>query len=200
MKAVTLLTALAFVLVAEPAAAQFSAARPAPKTWITGWVGGHISPGRVFDPGSNSVWDFGSSFAGGVGVHWQVGSALSIGVDASFAPSPYHRLGGENDLIEKGTARVVTAMATGRLRYGGADAFGMYLTGGVGTMVFGMPSLDRWDPDLALLTGAGLEYRPSRRNTLFVEWGRYWTFHQREGVEDNSSKFSQIRAGMRIGF
>ena len=50
------------------------------------------------------------------------------------------------------------------------------------------------------MTGAGIEYKPSAKQTLFLEWGRYWTFHQREGVEDNSARTSQLRGGVRIGF
>ncbi|MFW6079507.1 MAG: hypothetical protein ACODAE_07800, partial [Gemmatimonadota bacterium] len=67
--------------------------------------------------------------------------------------------------------------------------------------VYGMPELDRWDPDLALLTGAGLEYRISSARSLFVEWGRYWSFHQRDSaVDDNSTRHSQLRLGVRTGW
>ncbi len=75
----------------------------------------------------------------------------------------------------------------------------MYMTGGAGVIGYGMKGLDRWDPDLALMTGAGFEYRPSQRQSLFLEWGKFWTFHQSEGVKNNAIKHSQIRAGVRLG-
>jgi|SRR5690606_6179888 len=203
MKAVNLAAALAVLSVlgsgaTTPAAAQFRTIKPAPKTWVTGWVGGYMDPGRVTDAASGN-WHFGSAFAGGLGIHRQVGSGLALGIDASFAPASYERRGADNTLLAEGNARLVTAMISGRLRTGGHDSFGMYLTGGAGAFVYGIPELDRWDPDLALHTGAGLEYRPARDKALFVEWGRYWTFHQKEGIRDNTTKHSQIRIGGRVG-
>ena len=48
----------------------------------------------------------------------------------------------------------------------------MYLTGGAGCTSFtACLTLDRWDPDLALMTGAGLEYRPSTRQSALRRMG-----------------------------
>ena len=69
MKAAVLLSAAALALSAVPAEAQFGQPQKAPKTWASAWVGGLLSPGRVFDPASSSVWAFGSSFSGGLGLH-----------------------------------------------------------------------------------------------------------------------------------
>ncbi|HEX7089855.1 MAG TPA: outer membrane beta-barrel protein [Longimicrobiales bacterium] len=202
MKAAVMLSAVALVAFAAPADAQFSKPQAARKTWVTGWVGGFVNPGRIYDPASSSTWDFGSAFSGGLGLHRNFGDALALGIEASFAPARFERRdpASDNALLEDGNARLVTTMLTGRLRTGGGGAFGMYLTGGAGALFYGMPSLNRWDPDLALMTGAGLEYKPSANKALFIEWGRYWTFHQSEGVEDNSARMSQIRGGIRIGF
>lgn len=201
MKAAVLLSAAALVVSAVPAEAQFGQPQAAPKTWASAWVGGFISPGRVFDPASNSTWAFGSSFSGGLGLHREFG-ALTLGVEGSFAPARYELRDPDanNAVIEDGSGQLVTTMLSGRLRTGGGGPFGMYLTGGAGALFYGVPSLNRWDPDLALMTGAGIEYRPSAKQTLFLEWGRFWTFHQREGVEDNSARMSQLRGGIRIGF
>ncbi|HEX6939953.1 MAG TPA: outer membrane beta-barrel protein [Longimicrobiales bacterium] len=197
--AAVLVAGLAVLGLADPAAAQFRTVPKAPDTWATAWVGGYLSPGRVSDASGN--WDFGSTFAGGLGVHRQIGRSLVLGVETSFAPAAYERRDADDgSLLGEGNARLVTGMLTGRLQTGGGSNFGMYLTGGAGAFVYGIPELDRWDPDLALTTGAGLEYRPSANRALFVEWGRYWTFHQKEGVRDNTAKHSQLRAGVRIGF
>ncbi|MFO7262140.1 MAG: hypothetical protein DIU52_013375 [bacterium] len=201
MKAVVYLSAAALLLSAVPAEAQFGQPQRAPKTWVSAWVGGLLSPGRVYDPGSSSIWAFGSSFSGGLGLHREFG-ALTLGVEGTFAPARYELRDPDanNAVTDSGSGQLVTAMLSGRLRTGGGGPLGMYLTGGAGALIYGVPSLDRWDPDLALMTGAGFEYKPSAKHTLFLEWGRYWTFHQREGVEDNSSKMSQLRGGVRIGF
>jgi opacity protein-like surface antigen len=199
MKSAVLVSTLALLALASPAAAQFRTVKAPPKTWVTGWVGGYLSPDRVADGASGGNWEFGSTFAGGLGVHRQVGSSLALGLEGSFAPASYEITDANGALIGEGDASLVTTMLTGRLSYGGGGTLGMYLTGGAGAMFYGMKGLDRWDPDFALHTGAGLEYRPASNKALFVEWGRYWTFHQKEGVRDNSSKHSQIRAGLRFG-
>mgnify|MGYP000120848943 FL=1 len=199
MKAVLVFAALAACAVSAAAQEPGPAVRP-PRNWLAVWAGGYTNGGGVYDPASRSTWDFGSSLAGGVGVHRQVGSGLVVGLETSFAPAPFERSDSTERVVDRGRARLVTALATGRLRYGGGGPVGLYLTGGAGTLVYGMPTLGRWDPDLALLTGAGLEYRPRRAQVFFVEWGRLWTFHQKEGVEDNDTRFSQLRAGVRIGW
>ncbi len=198
-KAAVLVSSLAVLGLTTPAAAQFRTVQKPPQTWATAWVGGYLSPGRVADAESGN-WDFGSTFAGGLGLHRQVGRGLVLGLETSYAPASYERSDAEGTLLGEGDARLVTGMLTGRLQTGGGGNFGMYVTGGAGAFVYGMPELDRWDPDLGLSTGAGLEYRPSVNRALFVEWGRYWTFHQKEGVRDNTTKHSQLRAGARFGF
>src|SRR5690606_9004200 len=147
MKAAVLLSAAALLVSAVPADAQFGQPKAAPKTWASAWVGGLLSPGRVYDPASNSNWDFGSAFAGGLGLHREFGPALALGVAASFSPARYElRERGEGSaLIDEGSGRLVTTMLTGRLRTGGGGAFGMYLTGGAGALHYNVPSLNRWD-------------------------------------------------------
>src|SRR5690606_2196570 len=116
------------------------------------------------------VWDFGTAFSGGLGIHRQLGQGIAIGLEGSFAPAKYEIRGSNNSVVDKGNASIVTGLATARLYTGGMGPVGMYLTGGAGVMAYGMKGLDRWDPDLALMTGAGLEFRPSQRQSLFLEW------------------------------
>lgn len=202
MKQVVFLSVVASLAAATPLSAQFGQVDDAPRQWVTGWVGGYLDPGTVRDFRSRSEWAFGSTLAAGAGIHRRVGSNLMLGLEAGYSPAKFERRDLEsNDVVDSGSAKLLTTMATARLRYGGADAFSMYLTGGVGAFTYAMPDpVDRWDPDLALMTGAGLEYRPSGKRALFVEWGRYWTFHDREGVEDNTVKHSQFRIGVRTGW
>jgi hypothetical protein len=195
--AAVLLSMLACLAVAKPAAAQFSTIKEPPKTWITGSVGGFLNPGSV--PDASGIWDFGSAFSGGLGIHRQIGPGLAIGLEGTFAPAKYELRDAQKAVIGSGSASLVTGLLSARLYTGGSGPMGMYLTGGAGAIAYGMKGLDRWDPDLALMTGAGFEIRPSQRQSLFLEWGKYWTFHQSDGVKDNTINHSQIRAGMRIG-
>jgi len=195
--AVACLAALACFAFASPAAAQFGTVKSPPKTWITGSVGGFLNPGSV--PDGDGVWDFGSAFSGGIGVHRQIGQGISIGVEGSFAPAKYELRDASKNVVGKGNASIVTGLASARLYTGGTGPVGMYITGGAGVMAYGMKGLDRWDPDLALMTGAGLEFRPSQRQSLFLEWGKFWTFHQQEGVKNSTINHSQLRAGVRFG-
>lgn len=197
MKTAVPLSMLAILAAAAPAAAQFGTVEPPPRTWATAWVGGYLSPGTVAD--ASGRWNFGSSFAGGLGLHRQVGQGLALGIEGSFAPAAYERSDAGGTLLGEGDASLITGMLTGRLQTGGGGAFGLYLTGGVGAFIYRLPELDRWDPDFALKTGAGLEYHPASDKALFLEWGRYWTFHQKEGVSDNTAKHSELRAGVRFG-
>lgn len=203
MRAV-LLTTMGLLAATAPAAAQFGEVTAAPDTWLSGWVGGYLGTDRIDDGSDGGFWDFGSAFAGGLGIHRKVGSSLLLGIDASIAPAPFERYERVSDnergeLLDDGTAKLATALATARLRYGGGAGFSMYLTGGAGTLVYGMPELG-WDPDLALMTGAGLEYMVNPRQSLFLEWDRYWAFHQSEGVDENTSNHSKLRIGARLGF
>lgn len=200
MKKLLILSAFASLAAASPLAAQFGPVEQPPKTWVSAWLGGYLDPGTVQDPADGS-WAFGSSFAGGLGIHRQVGSALSVGIDASFSPTRFELRDPETkEKLGSGTAKLLSAMASARLRYGGGGPIGMYLTGGVGALSYGMPDpVGRWDTDLALHTGAGLEYRPSTNRAIFVEWGRFWTFHQNDGVDDNTAQHSQLRIGVRAG-
>lgn len=198
MKSATILLAvIASIGIATPAAAQFGKVETPPKTWISGSVGGFLSPGSV--PDISGTWDFGTAIGGGLGVHRQIGSGLMIGLEGSFAPSKYEIRDSNLEVTSDGSANIVTGLATGRLYTGGVGMMGMYLTGGAGVLAYRMKGLDRWDPDLALMTGAGLEYRPSQRQAIFIEWGKFWTFHQSDGVQNHTVNHSQLRAGFRIG-
>ena len=199
MKAVAaLLPALAILAAATPAAAQFRQVQPPPNTWLTVWGGGYTSSATIHDPESGN-WNIGSSISGGVGIHRQIGQSLVLGVETSYSPADYEITDADDNLVGNGSAGILTGMATGRLNYGGGGPLGLYLTGGIGTVVYRMPELERWDPDFAFRTGAGLEYRPNATKALFVEWGQSRIFHQKEGVKDNTEKRTDLRAGVRFG-
>jgi opacity protein-like surface antigen len=179
----------------RPDAPQFSTI-PTTNTWVSGWLGGYTDAGRVTS--SAEDWVFGRTMAAGLGVHRAIGNSLSLGIDASFAPSVSYEIrpNGSNDRFT-GNGRLGTAFATGRLRTGGFDAVAMYLTGGAGTFLYNVE--DNWESDLALMAGAGLEYRLAPTRALFLEWGRYTVFNSRDGVDSDNSRHSQLRFGARLG-
>jgi hypothetical protein len=202
------------------ASAQFTAGRLPSKNWVTFWGGAYLEPGPVDDPTSGTTWTMGSAFGGGIGFHRQVAQGLVLGLDASYAPSvpfQYTRTSTGAGPFKDGNAQLASAIASGRLQYGGGSALGFYLTGGAGGFFWGVPELTQvtvcpivppcdppaggsFDGDLALLTGAGLEYRMGVRSALFLEWGRWWIFHQRgDEVDDNTNKFTGVKFGGRVG-
>jgi hypothetical protein len=200
--------------------AQFTTGRLPSKNWVTFWGGAYLEPGPIVDPTTGTTWEMGSTFGGGIGLHRQVAQGLVLGVDGSYAPSvpfKYRRTSTGAGPFRDGNGQLASAVASGRLQYGGGSALGLYLTGGAGGLFWGVPELSQtvicpivapceepaggnFDGDLALLTGAGLEYRMGPRSALFLEWGRWWIFHQRgDEVDDNTNKFTGIKFGGRVG-
>jgi hypothetical protein len=167
------------------------------QTWFSGWGGMFMNPGTVVDHESDTRWEFGTSFMAGGGVQRALGQSLVVGLDVGYSPAR-HEVRERELLLDEGRAHVVTAMLTGRLGAGRASGFGTYLAGGVGTMIYGIPHLDRWDPDLALRGGGGVEYAANRDLAVFLEWNRWWVFHQTEGVQDNTVQHGTLELGVRF--
>lgn len=186
------LALLCLASVAPPAAGQ--------QTYLSGWGGMFMDPGSVQDGESNTTWDFGTSFAVGAAVQRRLGGPLLAGIELGYSSMKHEVRDRTSGLVrDEGRAQVITLLAAGRLGAGRAAGVGTYLTGGIGTMVYGIPHLDRWDPDFALRGGGGVEYVPSRTFALFLEWTRWWVFHQSEGVEDNTVNHGQLQLGFRYG-
>jgi hypothetical protein len=168
-------------------------------TWVSGSAGMLMNAGTVLDHESGTRWDFGTSFMGSLGIQRAVGHGLVAGVDLGYSPVRHEvRPIGGGAVQAEGRAHILTAMLSGRLGAGRVAGFGTYLSGGAGTMVYGIPSLDRWDADLALRGGGGVEYAPSRDLSLFLEWSRWWVFHQSEGVQDNTVHHGTLELGARF--
>ena len=190
----------AVLLAAAVGVTTLPAAVAAQNTWISGWGGVFMDPGTVRDTESGTKWDFGTSAVFGVTAQRVFGSTLVAGVEVGYSPIRHEVRNLATDLLlADGRAHLLTTMAVGRLGAGGGGGFFTYLTGGVGAMTYGIPSLDRWDPDLALRGGGGLEYGHSQSLALFVEWNRWWVFHQSDGVDDNTAKHAHLELGARIG-
>lgn len=154
------------------------------------------------DPDTESRWVFDDN-AFGLGLNYfrEFGSGLLLGADISFARPAYERR--ELDaptVIGSGTATVATAMLTGQLAYGGGSDLGFYLTGGLGTIAYNLEDVGGWNSDFALRAGTGLQYRVNRGTTLFLEWGRLWGYHEREGLGGGRQQHSQLKLGGRLGF
>jgi hypothetical protein len=198
-------------------APSVEAQNAAVKNWVSAWAGAVLDPPNLVDPTTGTRWQMGTGLAFGAGLHHQLGQGLMIGLDGSYAPSipfEFHNTNSDALLQPKDNAKAATALLSGRLQYGGGASFGIYLNGGVGGFFWGVPTLappsanlltcsctpsgSHWDGDLGLLTGAGFEYRVALRSALFLEWGRFWVFHQHEAVSSNSIKFTGIKLGARF--
>lgn len=194
-----------------PAAAQSKPA-PGPATnWGSAFVIGYTGIGKFSSPAgsTNQIWDVGSGVGLGLSASHVIGQALQVGAEATFAPSIGTEItdsiaapvgGGFVPRITPGHAKVGTAMATGRLMTGGGGGLGLYITGGLGVVYWGMPSPASSETDFAYRYGGGLEYQTSQRRALFLQWGGLAAFHKHQGVSSNTVKFSQIQGGIRIGW
>lgn len=189
----TLMIGLLFALAASPSRAA------AQDTWVSGWAGAIMNPGTVQDFDSGTQWRFGTTLMAGVGVQRSLGQGLLAGLDLGYSPVRHEvRDLDTGILLDEGRANIVTALLTGRLGATRAAGFGTYLAGGVGAMLYGVPHLDGWDADLALRGGGGVEYAVSRELLLFLEWHRWWVFHQSEGVQDNTVNQGTLEIGARF--
>jgi hypothetical protein len=169
------------------------------ETWVSGWGGMLMSPGTVLDYESGTRWEFGTSFMAGAGVKRSLGQGLVAGIDLGYSPVRHEvRDLTTLQLRDDGRAHIVTAMLSGRLGAGRRSGFGTYLAGGLGAMVYGIPHLDRWDPDFALRGGGGVEYAATADLAIFLEWTRWWVFHQTEGVRDNTAHHGSLEVGVRV--
>ena len=185
------------------AAANLHAQAPAaPKLWVTTYFQMYSSMGQFVDPDSDSRWVFGdNAFGLGAAAHYEVTNTLAIGIDLGYARPAYERAHPETGVnIARGDARVFTALATGRMAYGGAADLGFYLTGGAGTIAYRLDDLGELNADLALRAGTGLEYRWAPDKRVFLEWGRLWGYHEKEGVSGGKATHSILEIGFRGGF
>ena len=192
MRAGALLALAVCALAGAPAGAS------AQGTWLSGWGGFFMDPGTVRDGESNTRWDFGTSPVFGVTLLREIGG-LTAGVEVGYSPLKHEVRDLTTDLLVPGgdgRAHLLSTMAVGRLGGGGAGFF-TYLAGGIGALTYGIPVLDRWDSDVALRAGGGVEYRGGGQWSLFVEWNRWWTFHQSEGVDDNTIRHNHLEIGAR---
>jgi hypothetical protein len=203
------LALLATVALTTPAVAQQQTPKGPTgpvKNWGSIFAIVYPDAGTIRDPGTGSapgqVWNFGSGFGLGASVQRLVGQSLQLGIEGSIAPSVGVEI---TDSASAATtsdhAKLGELMATGRIMTGGGGGLGLYLSGGIGTFIWGMPApAPGTDADFAVRTAAGLEYQTSARRGLFLEWGQFWDFHQHAGVKSNTAKFGQIRGGLRIGW
>lgn len=197
----SILLLLAIFPAAPAAHAQIRPVAGPVQGWITVNAGRFMDLGAVADPESGSTWVFGESWAFGAGYHRTPIDGLAVGVDLGFAAPRYERrVAGVVPPGASGTATILTPQASGRFNYGGAAAgLAFYLSGAIGAMLYRIPDLERWDPDLSLYAGTGLNYHASGRRAFFLEWGRFWVYHQGDGLESNRTNHSLIRLGARFG-
>jgi opacity protein-like surface antigen len=197
-----LLLALAFCL-AGATAAEAQMRRPAvtPRTWAGAYGLMYTGMGSFYDPGTDSDWVFDdNAFGLGIELLREVASGLQIGADFSLGRPQYERRPRSGQAALAGRATVGTAMASGRIGYGGGGELGFYLSGGIGTVAYYLEDLEKWNSDFALRAGTGLEYRMRPNRGLFLEWGRIWGYHERDGIGGGAAQHSVLKLGLRLGF
>lgn len=175
----------------------------AARTWVAGYGLMYTNISTFYDPGTQSDWVFDDpGFGLGVALQRELGQGLILGADFSLARPAYERRAqGTNVALPgaAGTANVATAMATGRFAYGGGSDLGFYLSGGIGTIAYNLEDVGEWNADFALRAGTGLEFRMAPDRAIFLEWGRIWGYHEREGVGGGAAQHSALRLGGRFG-
>jgi hypothetical protein len=194
----------AFLLVLLTAAAADAQARgPAPRSWGVIFGQMYTNIAGFPDPGTASDWAFDdNAFGFGVGVQHEAVQGLILGGEFSLARPAYERRAPGTGVAlpgASGTATIVTAMATGRIAYGGTGDLGFYLNGGIGTIAYNLEDVAEWNADFALRAGTGLEYRLNPARALFFEWGRIWGYHERDGIGSGAQQHSVLKLGLRIG-
>jgi hypothetical protein len=198
-----LVTAILACAVCTIAATAVHAQRPAPpQNWAGAYFQMFTDMGSFDDPDSDSRWIFGDNAMGlGAVLQRQLGASLRAGIDLGYArPSYERRDAATQTLIFRGDASVLTALASGRIAYGGGADLGFYLTGGAGAIVYDLEDVDGSNADMALRAGTGLEYRFNPTKLLFLEWGRLWGYHEKEGVSGGKATHSLLRIGAQLGF
>jgi hypothetical protein len=196
----TLLTLLFTVVLTGSVASRAEAqVRTAPDWWGGAYGMLYTSLGSVNNPDTGR-WNFSdNAFGFGANLMRQFGTSLQLGVDVGYA-KPSYEIVADDAITDTGDAQILTAMGTGRMAYGGATELGFYLTGGIGTIAYNLSGLDGWNSDFALRAGTGLEYRFSPARAAYLEWGRFWGYHEKEGVQGGTTNHSNLKLGLRFGF
>jgi opacity protein-like surface antigen len=203
MKHSVIFSALLTLVVASSLDAQLRPPAASSRNWAGAYVQMYTGMGSFDDPDTDSRWAFeDNSFGLGISLMRELGQSLMLGIDLSAARPGYERhitTAGVADTIS-GNATVATAMAMGRLAYGGAATLGLYLNGGIGTVAYRLSDLGSWDTDLGLRAGGGIEYRFQPNAAAFLEWGKLWGYHQKEGLSGGRVNHSVLSLGGRMGF
>jgi hypothetical protein len=201
MRHILLLAVLCFIATPVSLEGQMRRGAPPPANWVNAYGTMYTGLSSFYDPGTESDWVFDEpAFGFGLGLQRDFGGLL-MGIDASLARPAYERRPRVGIGVASGTASVATAMATGRFGYGGATDLGFYLSGGAGTIAYNLEDegAPGWNADFALRAGTGLEYRMSPSRAVYLEWGRIWGYHEREGIGGGAVQHSILQLGMRFG-
>jgi hypothetical protein len=204
---------LALILLASasvPLAAQerFPRLPPRARTWASATIGLYRIPGVLFDPTSNSQWDFGSivQFRGTLERDFRPGA--SLGIAATYARAPLTYAGPDCPLCDA-DASLWQALALFRIGGGG---IGLTQIIEIGAGVTGFSNFQRRggealaaktvvDPTFNIGYGLGFLLSPNTQLTLVQEVGLM--VHRRgnrpAGDESNIPSTYATRIGLRFG-
>lgn len=203
MMAILRAPGVALLLTAFAAAghAQIGGLRMPARNTVSVFATLYTNVDAIYDPDSASRWSFGDVAPGiGLALHRELVSGLQLGVEGSWARVDFER-SADGAVVSEGDADLFTGRATARLQAARPGGISGYLLGGIGFFGYRVPDPETVAWDLSLGYGAGLEYRFSAANGVFLEWDRLWAYHESEGIDgDNTARHTMLRLGLRRAF
>jgi hypothetical protein len=197
----TFWSALLFLLlVTPPAVAQGGPGQGPPRIWLSGMAGLFTNMGG-FSDGPNDFYQFDErELAYGGALHVDTRFGFMVGIEGLYARPGYVRYDrAQVAPINEDDAGVLAGMLSVRLSGGGGGSLGIYFAGGIGVFQWDVPDLGEKNTDFALNGLVGVEYTRFRRTPLFLEYGQWWVYHEKEDVQTNTAKHTLLRAGIRLG-
>jgi hypothetical protein len=209
LRCITLaLTLLACASMPAPAQERFPRIPPRATTWASATVGLYRIPNVLFDPGSNSDWDFGSivQFRGTLERDFRPGNSLGVAVTYARAPLTYD---GPDCSFCDADAALWQALALFRI---GGGNLGLHQVIEIGAGVTGFSKFQQRDggrlapgsvidPTINIGYGLGYSLSPNTQFMLVQEVGLM--VHRRgnrpAGDESNMPSTYATRIGLRIG-
>ncbi len=186
--------------------------RPSPVMWVSGQIG-YLTPGRVYDGSTNSVWDFagGAQYRGSIEL--PIPNAATLGLTGSWSTQAmtYSALAAGETGFDAVNAHGTIWSLMGVFHAGGGT--GVHQVLDVSAGVIGYRRFTRDDAGTALAplggdtdfgfgVGYGIGYSTSERNEIILVQDYGLVLHQHAGLPRGVSTRSDqkvTRIGVRVG-
>ncbi|MDQ6886059.1 MAG: hypothetical protein M3068_02065 [Gemmatimonadota bacterium] len=186
--------------------------RQSPSLWVSGQVG-YLTPGRVYDGSTNSVWDFagGAQYRGGIEL--PIPNAATLGVTGSWSTQAmtYSSLSGGVTGFDAINAHATIWSVMGVFHAGGGTGLHQVLDVSAGVVGYRKFTRDDGgtplaplggDTDFGFGIGYGIGYSTSERNEIILVQDYGLVLHQHAGLPGGVSTRSDqkvTRIGLRVG-